>query len=298
MDLNELRVFLAVAAERSFSRAAGKLYRTQPAVSQAVQRLESDLGERLFDRSSKHAKLTEAGRLLEEYAVRLVRLAEETEGAVHDLRDLRRGRVLVGANEAGVHALLPILGRFQAAFPGIHVDVRRVPTRQIPAEVADGSLDFGVLTFDPGNRLLQSLRIATDDLVLLVPRTHRLAERRQVRMIDMTRERIVAHNDPSPARDRVLRSFEQHRLPLDIHISLPSLDAIKRAVELGMGIALLPRRCAVAEIATGRLVALRVTHLRWPRQVRLVFRPTSDRSRAASNFLKTAREWHEETAGK
>src|SRR5512143_3189550 len=114
VDLQALRVFLTVAAERSFSRAAGKLYRTQPAVSQAIQRLEADLGERLFDRSSKHARLTEAGRLLEEHAVRLTRLAEETEAAVRELRDLRRGRVLIGANEAGVHALLPILGRFQA----------------------------------------------------------------------------------------------------------------------------------------------------------------------------------------
>lgn len=294
MDFTQLKVFLTVAAERSFSRAATRLYRTQPAISQAVRRLEADLGERLFDRSSKHAKLTEAGRLLEEYGLRLLRLAEETEGAVRDLRDLRRGRVLVGANEAGVHALLPILGRFQASAPHVHVDVRRVATRQIPAEVIDGSLDFGVLTFNPGDRLLHSVRVGTDDIVLLVPRQHRLAHQKRVRMGDLTRERIIAHNDPSPARDRVLRSFEQRHLPLDIHISLPSLDAIKRAVELGMGVALLPRRCAIAEIATRRLVAVPVVHLRWPRQVRLIFRATGDRSRAAASFLKTARDWVEE----
>ncbi len=293
MDLNELRVFLAVAAERSFSRAAHKLYRTQPAVSQTVQRLEDDLGERLFDRSSKEARLTEAGRVLQEYALRLMRLAEETEDAVRQLRDLRRGRVLIGANEAGVHALLPLIDRFHASFPQIQVDVRRVANRQIPAEVLDGSLDFGVLTFDPGDRLLHSIRIGTDELVLLVRPGHRLAHRKQVSMADLTRERIIAHNDPSPARDRVLRSFEQRHLPLDIQISLPSLDAIKRAVELGMGAAVLPRRCAIAEIAANRLVAVRVAHLRWPRQLRLTFRATGDRSRAAAGFLKTAREWLE-----
>jgi DNA-binding transcriptional LysR family regulator len=291
MDLSEVKVFLTVAAERSFSRAAAKLYRTQPAVSQAIQRLEEDLGERVFDRSSKHAKLTEAGRLLEEYGQRLLRLAEETERAVRDLRDLRRGRVLVGANEAGVHALLPILDRFQAVFPGIQVDVRRAATRQIPSEVIDGSLDFGVLTFDPRDRRLHSLRVATDEIVLLVPHRHRLAGRKQVRMADLTRERIIAHNDPSPARDRVLRSFEQRHLALDIHLSLPSLDAIKRAVELGMGAALLPRRCATAELATNRLEAIPVAHLRWPRQVRLVFRAEGDRSRAAAAFLKISRDW-------
>ncbi len=294
MDLNELKVFLTVAAERSFSRAASRLYRTQPAVSQAIRRLESELGERLVDRSSRDGMLTEAGRLLEEYAVRLMRLAEETETAVRELRDLRRGRVTIGANEAGVHALLPILGRFQASFPHVQVDVRRVANRQIPAEVAHGTLDFGVLTFDPKDRLLHSVRIGTDELVLLVAPGHRLAHRKQVTMADLSKERIIAHNDPSPARERVLRTFEQRHLPLDIHISLPSLDAIKRAVELRLGVALLPRRCAIAEMATGRLIALRVSHLRWPRQLRLTYRVAGDRSRAAAAFAKTAREWLDE----
>jgi DNA-binding transcriptional LysR family regulator len=296
MDLHQLKVFLAVAAERSFSRAAGKLYRTQPAVSQAIHRLEEELGERLFDRSAKDARLTEAGRVLEEYAERLMRLAEETEGAVRELADLRRGRVLIGANEAGVQALLPLIARFQTDCPHVQVDVRRIATRQIPAEILDASLDFGVLTFDPGDRGLHALRIGTDELVLLVPPGHRLANRKQVSMADLTRQRIIAHNDPSPARERVLRTFEQRHLPLDIHISLPSLDAIKRAVELGLGVAVLPRRCAFAEIATNRLVAVRVAHLRWPRQLRLAFRSVGDRSRAAAAFLKSARECVEEEA--
>jgi DNA-binding transcriptional LysR family regulator len=94
VDLAALKIFLTVAQERSFSRAAAKVHRTQPAVSQAVRRLETELGEQLFDRSSKTGTLTEAGRMLQNYGHRLVRLAEETESAVRDLRDLRRGRVL------------------------------------------------------------------------------------------------------------------------------------------------------------------------------------------------------------
>src|ERR671923_829540 len=127
MDLAALRMFLAVAQERSFSRAAAKVHRTQPAVSQAVRRLEMDLGEQLFDRSSKTGTLTEAGRMLQNYGHRLVRLSEEAESAVRDLRDLRRGRVLIGANEASVHAALPLVARFRAAHPLVHVDVRRIP---------------------------------------------------------------------------------------------------------------------------------------------------------------------------
>ena len=132
-------VFLKVAAERSFSRAAMKLHRTQPAVSQAVRRLEESVGERLFDRATKDATLTDAGRLLRDYAERLLRLSEEAETAVKDLRDLRRGRVLIGANEASVHAVLPLIQRYREAHPLVHVDVRRIPARQIGAEVAQGT---------------------------------------------------------------------------------------------------------------------------------------------------------------
>ena len=119
MDFNALQIFLAVAQERSFSRAAAKVHRTQPAVSQAVRRLEADLGEQLFDRSSKNGTLTEAGRMLQNYGQRLVRMAEETEHAVRELRDLRRGRILIGANEAAVHTLLPLIARFRRQYPEI-----------------------------------------------------------------------------------------------------------------------------------------------------------------------------------
>ena len=167
MDLAELRVFLTVAAERSFSRAAAKLHRTQPAVSQAIRRLEDDVGERLFDRSSKDGTLTEAGRVLREYAERLQRLSEEAQLSVRELRDLQRGRVLIGSNEGGVHMLLPLIEKFREKHSRILVDVRRVPARQVGVEVAQGSLDFGIVTFDPGDKRLNSLALGADELVLL-----------------------------------------------------------------------------------------------------------------------------------
>ena len=289
MDLAVLKIFLAVAHERSFSRAAAKVHRTQPAVSQAVRRLEADLGEQLFDRSSKTGTLTEAGRMLQNYGQRLVRLAEETESAVRDLRDLRRGRVLIGANEAAVHTLLPLIARFRERYPDISADVRRVPARQIAVEVQQGSLDIGALTFRPPEPGLLDVPIGSDELVLLVPPSHALARRRQVSMEDVAAELVVAHNDPSPARERVLRLFEQRHLPLRMVISLPSLDGIKRAVELKLGVALLPRRCAITEIASGRLVAIPVAGVSRRRQVTLVCRK-AHRSHAADAFLEVAQE--------
>ena len=289
MDLQALNIFLAVAHERSFSRAAAKVHRTQPAVSQAVRRLEVDLGEELIDRSSKSGTLTEAGKVLQNYGQRLIRLAEETESVMRDLRDLRRGRVLIGANEAAVHTLLPLMGRFRQRHPQIAVDVRRVPARQIAVEVQQGSLDFGALTFRPSEGGLLEVAVGSDELVLLVPPSHPFATHRQVTMEDVGTQAVVAHNDPSPARERVLRLFEQRHIALNMVIALPSLDGIKRAVELGMGVALLPRRCAVTELASGRLVALPVAGLSRRRQLTIVCR-RAHRSHAANAFLGVAQE--------
>src|SRR3989454_1364722 len=295
MDIAALKTFLAVADERSFSRAAAKVHRPQPAVSQAVRRVEADLGEQLFDRSSKSGTLTDAGKVVQNYGQRLVRLAEETESAMRELRDLRRGRVLIGANEAAVHTLLPLVGRFRQRYPEIAIDVRRVPARQIAVEVLQGSLDFGALTFHPAEEGLLEVPVGSDELVLLVPPSHELASRSQVAMEDIAQEPVVAHNDPSPARERVLRLFEEHRVPLRMVIALPSLDGIKRAVELKLGVALLPRRCAITEIASGRLVAVPVAGVSRKRQVNLVCRK-AHRSHATDAFLAVAQEKKEKVA--
>ncbi len=289
MQLQDLAAFLAVADDRSFSSAARRLHRTQPAISQAVRRIEDELGERLFDRSSRDGTLTEAGRLLQGYAQRLLGLAGEAEVAVRELQQVRRGRVILGANEAAVHSLLPYVERFAALHPGVAVEVRRVPSRQMADALLDRSLDFGVLTFEPADRGIQTMPLGADDLVLLTSPRHPLATRRKVSLEEVGRQVVIAHNEVSPTRERVLRAYERRRTSINIQISLPSLDGIKRAVEMGIGVALLPRRCALTEIARGHLVAVRVPALGGTRQVRLAFRKTGERSRAAEAFLDVVR---------
>jgi len=156
-------------------------------------------------------------------------------------------------------------------------------------EVLLRTVDFGVLTFNPPDRDLSSVVVATDELVLLVRPDHPLAGQKQVSMEEMGRQVVIAHSDPSPARDRVLQLYEQRQAPLNIRMWLPSLDGIKRAVEMGLGVALLPRRCALGELARGELVDVRVPELRSPRQVRLVFRREGELSHAAQAFLGVAR---------
>ncbi len=290
MQLQDLNSFIAVANERSFSAAAKKLHRTQPAVSQAIKRLEDELGERLFDRSSRHGALTEAGLLLQQYAARVLRLANEAEVAVRQLQQVRRGRVAIGANEAAVHSLLPAIQRFAESHPQVHIEVRRVPSREIASELLERSIEFGVLTFNPPEKGLQSISLGSDELVMLANPSHALASRRKVSIEEVGRETVIAHNDPSPARERVLRLYERRHAPINIQIALPSLDGIKRAVELGLGVAVLPRRCALTEISRGHLVAVRIPELSSPRPVRFVFRRSAEMSRAATAFLAVVKE--------
>jgi DNA-binding transcriptional LysR family regulator len=289
MQLQDLGTFLAVAGERSFSAAAKKLHRTQPAVSQAIRRLEDELGERLFDRSSRTGTLTEAGRLLQDFAQRLMRLASDAELAIRELQQVRRGRVVIGANEAAVHSLLPFLDRFSKLHPQAIVEVRRLPSRQIASEILNRSLDCGVLTFQPSERGLTSIPLGRDELVMLAHPGHPLAARKRVSLEEVGRQTVIAHNDPSPARERVLRVYERRHAPINIQISLPSLDGIKRAVELGLGVAVLPRRCALTEISRGQLAAINIPGLGSPRIVRLVYRRSGELSRAADAFLQIVR---------
>jgi DNA-binding transcriptional LysR family regulator len=285
VQLADLQAFVVVAQERSFSVAARKLHRTQPAVSQAIRRLEEELGDRLFDRSSRNGALTEAGTLLLDHAQRLLRMASEAEAAVRELQQVRRGRVVIGANEAGVHSILPVVQEYAASHPGVTIEVRRVPSRRMATELLDRSLDFGVLTFQPPERGLQSISLGDDELVMLAHPKHPLASRRRVSIEEVGRQVVIAHNDPSPTRDRVLRAYERRHAPINIQISLPSLDGIKRAVEMGVGVAVLPRRCALTEIARGDLVAVKIPELTARRVVRFVFRRTGELSHAAAAFL-------------
>lgn len=293
MQLQDLQTFVAVADERSFSGAARRLHRTQPAISQAIRRIEDELGDRLFDRSSRNGALTEAGSLLLEHARRLLRMAVEAEAAVRELQQVRRGRVVLGANEAAVHSVLPFVREYAASHPRITIEVRRVPSRRIAAELLDRSMDFGVMTFQPADRGLQSILLGSDELVMLAHPGHPLARRKRVSMSEVGRQVVIAHNDPSPTRERVLRLYERRHEPINIQVSLPSLDGIKRAVEMGVGVAVLPRRCALTEIERGDLVAVKVPELKGRRSVRFVFRKAGELSHAAAAFLELVRTQRE-----
>lgn len=289
MDINQLEVMVAVARERSFSRAAEVLGRTQPAVSQSIRRLETELGETLFDRSSKDGTLTAAGEVVLEYARQMLNLRHNTVSAVNELRDVKRGKITLSANEHTVFAVLPIIAKYRAAHPEVKVEVRRGVASRIPEEIALRDVELGVLSFKPKDPGLVAVSIGTDELVLIVSKRHRFASASEVNISDLGSEHFIAHNARSPYRQLVIETFEQHNIKLNIAVELPSLEAIKRLVESGTGIALVPRSTVVSEVKNGSLVATRVRELKLTRNLNIVYRKNAVLSHAAKEFVEMAK---------
>ncbi len=289
MDLPGLQVFLTVAREKSFSRAAEKLYRTQPAVSLSVRRLEDWVGQPLFVRGQRAARLTDAGDVLRDYAERILNLREETRRAVEDLGGLRRGRVSLGVNESSIHALLPLLERFHRRHPDIHIAVQRTFSRDIPTEVLNYRLDLGVVSYVPPEEKLAAVRIFRDQLAFVVPPAHRLARRRAVDIAELGEETFIAHIVDSPYRWRVIQLFEKHRVPLRMGVELPTIESIKRFVQMGVGVAIVPRMCVRWEVEHKLLAEVRIRQLRLPRDLYLVHRRDARFSRATARLLEMLR---------
>ena len=256
-----------VAEERSFSRAAVRLHRTQPAVSQVVRKLESDLGEALFERASRDGTLTQAGELLWEYAQRLLGLRHEALGALDELRSLDRGRLLLAANEYTCLYLLPVLDEFCRQCPQISILVQRSLASRIPDEVLRRTAEIGIVSFQPEDDQLKAVAVYADDLVFVVHPKHVLAREEQVRIRDLGAENFVAHNVASPRRKLVEESFARYKTPLNIGVELPSLEAIKRFVASGNGVALVPALSVQTEVARGELVSVAVPELDCSRQL-------------------------------
>jgi DNA-binding transcriptional LysR family regulator len=289
MELNQLETFLAVAEERSFSRAAVRLHRTQPAVSQVIRKLEASVGETLFDRAARDGSLTAAGVLLRDYALRLMALRREAASALDELKNLERGRLQLAANEYTCLYLLPAIDKFKREFPQVNVTVHRMLASKIPEELTLRTFELGVISFRPDPAQFRTIAVYEDGLALIVGPNHPLAGASRVSITDLGEEDFIAHNVTSPLRRKVIEAFQKYRTPLNMGIELPTIEAIKRFVAMGNGVALVPHLTVVRELETGELVRVQVEELEMRRVLRLVHRRQATLSYAARAFLRTVR---------
>jgi DNA-binding transcriptional LysR family regulator len=290
IDLYELETFLAVAQERSFSRAAQRLRRTQPAISQIIRKLEREVGELLFDRSSREGLMTDAGTVLLEYAQRLVNMRGRAVDALRELRQFQRGKITIAANEFTVLYLLRALDAFRRLHPMISISVHRALARRIPEELLNRNVEIGILAYSPDDPLLRSTVVYRDELAFVVHPSHPLAARKgEMSIRELGAETFIAHNVPSSYRARVIEAFKRHRTPLHMDIELPTLEAIKKFVAMKHGVALVPGLCIETELARGELVRIPVRELRMERKLRLVYVKNANLSHAAQAFLTVIR---------
>jgi len=286
MEMHPLRVFLTVAAEKSFSRAAEKLLRTQPAISLSIQRLETELGEKLIDRSAKDLLLTDAGKIVLEYARRFENLQGDLENALAELRDKSAGRLTIGANESSTLYLLDHIEKYRRRYPKIKVQIRRSLSSKIPSELLDGDLELGILTFDPEDERLMARVIFTDHLAFITSPSHRFATRGEISITELGMETLIAHNVVSPYRGVVIREFQRNKVPLNMDVEMPTVEAIRKMVQRNEGVAFLPRMCVAEELAQGILCEVKVKEMVVDRKIRLVYPAKRALSHAAQAFLE------------
>jgi DNA-binding transcriptional LysR family regulator len=289
MDLYQLEAFVAVAQERSFSRAALRLHRTQSAVSQTIGKLEDTLGEKVFERSSRDGTLTAAGQVLLQYAEELLNLRERAHEAVAELRSLHEGKLTVAANEFTSLCLLPALHLYHRMHPSIKIQVQRTLAGEVPRLILTHQVEFGVLSFKPEDEQLSSTIIYRDELVFVVYPGHSLATAEKVSIHDLGAESFIAHNVTSPLRIKVIDAFRRTQTTLHMNVELPTLSSIKDFVRMGNGVALMPRMCVEDELRRGELVAVTVEELRLERTLRLVTRKGATLSHAGAAFLNVCR---------
>ena len=290
IDYYPIKVFCAVASEKSFSRAAEKLLRTQPAVSMMVRRLEGDLGEKLIDRSGRELILTDAGQIVLDYARRFQNLQRELENALAELRDNASGRLIIGANESTTLYLLRHLQHYRRAFPRVKVQVRRSLSSRIPDELLKGDLELGVISYNPGDRRLETRVIYDDRLAFVVSPQHRLAHRKQVALSELGIEIFIAHNVNSPYREIVLREFQRQKVQLNMDVEMPTVESVRKLVQRNEGVAFLPRMCVEQELEQGTLKEIKVIELDVERKIYLVYPANRTLSHAARAFLDLVRK--------
>jgi len=286
MDLAELEVLISLAQEGSFSRAAESLHRSQPAVSQAIRRLEDEVQAQLMDRTSRKVVLTSAGTALLGYAKRMIQLREDARRSLDELRHHKRGVLRLAANESVcAYVLPPLLKAYRLALPSVKIEVQQHPSNGVPTLLEEQDVDFGFLSFTPVQHNLVSRLLFRDELALVVYPAHPLAKSQSVAMQQLGGEKFIGHLASTPSRQRLLDLFIREGAPLGMVMELSSLETIKDFVKAGDGIAILPRMCCEKELAAGELVSPQVRGMAIGRDIRVVFPRNRTHSPAATAFL-------------
>ncbi|MEL6930427.1 MAG: LysR family transcriptional regulator [Cyanobacteria bacterium J06600_6] len=291
--LDQLRILKAISTEGSFKRAADSLYVSQPAVSLQVQNLEKQLNVPLFDRGGRRAQLTEAGHLLLSYGERVISLCQETCRAIEDLQNLQGGTLIVGASQTTGTYLIPhMIGLFRDKYPDVSVQLQVHSTRRTSWAVANGQVDLAIIGGEVPTELQEVLNIipyADDELALVLPPQHALAQDGVIQKEDLYKLKFITLDSQSTIRkviDKVLTRYEIDPKRLKIEMELNSIEAIKNAVQSGLGAAFVSTTAIAKELEMGVLHRAKIKEVDVGRTLAVIVNPSRYCSKAAEAFSK------------
>ncbi len=287
MDLGQIEAFVQVAQLRSFSKAAEALFLTQPSVTARIQSLERDLGEALFERNGRGVRMTEMGAAFLPYARRALKALQDGRESIEGMRNLEIGSLKLGsALTVSTYVLPKILKKYTKAFPGVEVSVHTGRSEQVLQMVLQDEAHCAL------ERTVQHADIVTiplyeDDLVLVAPPEHRFAQKRGATVEEVGREPLILFDKGSSYNALIQGVFRQHGIVPKTLMEMDTIEATKKMVEEGLGIALLPKVSTEREIELGHLVTVAVTNATMPRrQISLIFRKNRKQPRAVAAFFE------------
>lgn len=251
MELRHLRYFLAVAERGHVTRAAEALHVSQPTLSQQLRQLEEEIGVPLFDRLGRHLQLTQPGQIFRQRALRALQELEEARVAIEELEGLQRGDVRVGTVQTVNAYLLPkVLARFSMHYPGVGIRIDERSADEIEAGVLNGTMAFGLSFIPPINRRLELELLLKEELRLILPKHHRLAHRRRLRIAELDLEPLVVLNETFCTRRLINESFRQAQVRLHAAIEMNSIEGILATVRTGAKASILPELALRPEYET------------------------------------------------
>ena len=288
MDFDQLEIFLEVARLSSFSRAAEKRFRTQPAISSQIRALEEEVGARLLDRSGGRVSLTVAGRLFFKYAEDSLEQKKAILTAIAETEHVPRGQIVVAANEGTcLHILPEVFAQFKRNYPDVAVSIKRADYAKILESVSDHSVDFGVVSMPVNDNRLQCVPIHRDELVVITPPRHPLASKQQVTVDEVAQYPLVVPK-AGHTRDALDTLFYDRHLKPRYAMELDSSELLKRFVAADVGVGFIARSNIQEDIRANALGAISLSDAQIRRDLALVFRKDRSLSRAAKALIDIA----------
>jgi len=290
MDFDQLHTFLEIVRLKSFSKAALTCYRTQPAISAQVRQLEQELRADLFERFGSRISLTTAGKVFAEYAEQMLELRRRAQDAVAELENSPRGELAIAANEATCIYVLPkVFSEYRQLFPAVQLQVLRSYGARVVEAVMENSADFGLTQLPVEEKRIQVVNIYHDEIRLIVPARHPLADKKSVMPQDLVEHFLILPKQ-GKTRTRLNEWLEPVEDDIRISMELDSTEMMKRFVIAGLGASFLAVSNCGEEIAAGKLLAISLAPERMVRRLGLIYRKDKALSKAALGFIQVVLE--------